>query len=747
MLLSLDSPLPTDEKDAAREIDACSKNLERHNRLYYVDAAPEITDRDYDRLMARLMELEAAFPALASDDSPTKKVGGEPIEGFETVPHLVPMLSLDNVFSEEKLQAWVARVEGLATGSEAVESDADDSDAVEPTLFDDIADEEPEQAANAGDPNTAADASGPSLMYSVEYKIDGVAVSLLYENGKLTRALTRGDGRAGDDITHNARVMGGVPLRIDGADVPPLVEIRGEAYIDNADFAKLRAAQEAAGETPFANPRNAAAGALKLLDPAESGRRKLRFFAHGVGASEGLAFESYEQFVSAVRGWGVPTTPGVRVVEGYGELQTAVAEMIEELAALSFEVDGIVIKVNDLSTRERLGIRSKSPRWAVAYKWERYEASTKLLDIEVQVGKTGRITPRARMEPVEIAGTTVTYASLHNADEIERLGLKIGDTIVVEKAGKIIPHVLYVEKDSGGDTWAFPTQCPACDSTLERQGDDVDFRCLNPQCPAQFRETLIFFASRAAMDIDRLGEKVVDQLLDASLVKSLGDVYRLADHRETIEQLTFPLDPSKKSSYKDDGTMRTAPKFGKKRTDELLSGIDASKSRELWRLLVGLNIRHVGGSTSRSLAKEFRTLDKLLQQDAITLAATEDVGVVIAESVVAFFQSDVGQATIEDLRRCGLHFGENDVYAEVEEGPFTGKAIVVTGTLKRFKRDEVKQLIRDAGGRAASSVSSKTDFVIAGEKAGSKLDKANELEIPVLTEDQFAEMLGSSVTE
>ena len=710
---SNDAPLPDSKADAKREIESLSSELERHNRLYYVEATPEITDREFDRLMQRLMKLEEAFPEFASEDSPTRKVGGEPIDGFETVEHLVPMLSLDNVFSEDDLRKWVDRTQ---------------------------------QSLEDGDPK--------SIEFTLEYKIDGVAVSLLYENGKLTRGLTRGDGRSGDDITHNVRTVGGVPLRLESAAkkassetaVPPVVEVRGEAYIDNADFAHIRAAQEAAGETPFANPRNATAGALKLLDPAECGRRKLRFFAHGVGASEGLTFASYEQFVTAVRAWGVPTTPGVRVVHGVDEMMTAISEMIEELAGLSFEVDGIVVKVNDLATREQLGMRSKSPRWAVAYKWERYEASTKLLDIEVQVGKTGRITPRARMEPVEIAGTTVTYASLHNADEIERLGVRIGDTVVVEKAGKIIPHVLYVEenkRDGSELEWSFPTACPACGSDLIRPDDEVDYRCLNPQCPAQFRETLIFFASRAAMDIDRLGEKVVDQLLDAKLVTSLGDVYRLADHRDAIEKLTFPLDPSKKSSYKDDGTLRTAPKFGKKRTDELLAGIETSKSRELWRLLVALNIRHVGGSTARSLAKEFRTLDNLMAQDADTLAATEDVGAVIAESVVAFFQSAAGKATIEDLRKNGLHFGENDEYADAsEEGPLTGKTVVVTGTLTRFKRDEVKQIIRDAGARAASSVSSKTDFVVAGEKAGSKLEKANELGIEVLTEEQFAQLLG-----
>lgn len=709
--MSLDgSPLPTTTTAAEAEISRLTTELERHNRLYYVEARPEVTDREYDALLRRLIDIERAYPDLAQPDSPSQKVGGAPIEGFETVDHLVPMLSLDNVFTEDELRKWVERTEKLATEGDA-----------------------------------KPDAAG--LVYTLEYKIDGVAVAIVYENGLLLRGLTRGDGQKGDDITHNVRTVGGVPLRLlsDGQPAPPVVEIRGEAYIDNADFAHMRAAQEAAGETPFANPRNAAAGALKLLDPVECGRRKLRFFAHGVGASEGLALDSYEQFVAAVRGWGVPTTPGVRTVQGADEMLAAIAELIEELASLSFEVDGIVVKVNDLPTRERLGMRSKSPRWAVAYKWERYEASTRLLDIEVQVGKTGRITPRARMEPVEIAGTTVTYASLHNADEIERLGLRLGDTIVVEKAGKIIPHVLYVEenkRDGSEQLWTFPTNCPACNGDLTRPEGEVDYRCLNPQCPAQFRETLIFFASRAAMDIDRLGEKVVDQLLEAGLVSKLGDIYRLAARRDDIERMTFPLDPDKASSYNKDGVLRAAPKFGKKRTDELLAGIEASRQRELWRLLVALNIRHVGASTARSLAKEFRTLDNLREQDAETLAATEDVGQVIAESVAAYFASEVGQETVEDLRSCGLHFGENDVYAEASDGPLNGKTVVVTGTLKRFKRDEIKQILRDAGARAASSVSSKTDFLVAGEKAGSKLEKANELGVPVLTEDSLAELLG-----
>ena len=794
--------MPT-AQDAAAEVARLSDEIRRHNRLYYVEARPEITDREYDALMRRLADLEEAHPGLAREDSPTRKVGGEPIEGFETVEHLVPMLSLDNVFSEDELATFDAFLRYAAAHAES--GAWTPASNVSDEKFYAVAKDDPMMAL----PPRERTSPFPPVEYALEYKIDGVAASLLYEGGRLARGATRGDGVRGDDITANVRTVGGVPLVLTGsvadggaegrgekgevgvnsadeslsppasrlspsspkrktpegpAPIPRQVEVRGEAYISNADFAHLRAAQEGRGETPYANPRNACAGALKLLDPQEAARRRLRFFAHGVGDDAALTAATHLEFMAQLRSWGLPTTPGLRTAAGLDEVLAATAAMIEEIPGLECEIDGIVIKVNDLALRRVLGMRSKSPRWATAYKWERYEAQTVLRDIEIQVGKTGRLTPRARMDPVEIAGTTVTYASLHNADEIARLGVRVGDTVVVEKAGKIIPHVLYVVESAerGPEEFAFPTHCPVCGSEASRPEGEVDARCVNPACPAQLRETLIFFASRGAMDIDRLGEKVVDRLLEAGLLTSLGDVYRLPARRAEIEALTFPVDPSEDTAYvkvkdpetgervfkrDEDGNrvLRKAPAFGARRTGELLAGVEASRSRPLWRLLTGLNIRHVGSSTAQALAREFRTLDNLMAQDEGTLAAAEDVGEVIAASVTAFLRSGAGRATVEDLRREGLNFGEADAYDQTADGPLAGKSVVATGTLRHFKRDEIKQVIRDAGGRAAGSVSKKTDYLVAGDRAGSKLDKAKSLGVPVLTEAEFAAMLGVEI--
>ena len=690
--------------DPAAEVARLRADLRRHNRLYYVEAAPELPDREYDRLMRRLVELEGAHPELASPDSPSRKVGGEPIAGFETVEHRTPMLSVENVYDEAALGEWDARVRKR------------------------LAEHAAEEAKAAGE---EVPTEPPAVSYVLEYKIDGVALGLIYERGSLVRAVTRGDGERGDDVTHNARTLGGVPLRLaaDPAGVPADLEVRGEAYITNADFQQLAADRAAAGDAAYANPRNLTAGSLKLLDPALCASRKLRFLGHGTGYVEGgdaAAFGTHTAFLAKLRDWGIAPTPEVRTATDLPGLAAAIAEMVEAVPGLEFEVDGIVVKVDSHAQRELLGLRSKSPRWAVAYKWEKWEAETRLNGVSYQVGKTGRVTPVAELEPVEIAGTTVSRASLHNADEITRLGVRLGDRVVVEKAGKIIPHVVRVvlEARTGDETdFRFPTDCPVCGHALVREEGGVDSRCPNNACPARLRETIRYFAGRKAMDVDGLGEKLTDALLAAGLVKSLPDLYRLRDRREELLALE---------------------RMGETSVDNLLAGLEASKSRPMWRLLTSLNIRHVGNTVSRALAGEFGSLDEVMKYDADSLAATDEVGEVIAASLAAWFADPANRATVEEFRALGLNLGSaaEKKPKAAASGVLGGKSVVVTGTLSRFKRDEIEELIRAHGGKASSSVSKRTDYLVAGARAGSKLAKAEQAGVPVLTEDQFAALVG-----
>jgi DNA ligase (NAD+) len=672
-----------------KEIETLQADLERHNRLYYVDAQPEVSDLEYDQLLKKLEQLEAAHPEYDSSDSPTRKVGGAPIDGFKTVEHRVPMISIDNVYEIEN------------------------SDPKKPDVrkFDhrvrELLDTQPE--------------------YLIEYKIDGVALALIYENGRLTQAVTRGDGRTGDDVTHNARTIGGVPLRLTGNNIPPVVEIRGEAYIANSDFAKIRAAQEAAGEQPFANTRNSTAGGLKTLDPKVCAERKLRFFAHGIGYSAGITAERHSDFLELVRNSGIPTSPGTAVFPDIDSLLEHAESMMESLHELDFEVDGLVIKVNNLEQQAELGSTNKAPRWVIAYKWERYEAVTKVVDIVIQVGKTGTLTPVANLEPVEIAGTTVSRSSLHNRDEINRLGIRVGDSVVVEKAGKIIPHIVRVEehlRDGSQQPFVFPVKCPACESEVLQDEGGVYVRCQNPSCPAQLRETLKFFASRSAMDIEGLGIKQIESMVENGQLASLPDIYRLHEKRESL---------------------LTPKRTNEKSVDKLLAAIEKTKTQPLWRLLIGLNIRHVGNRIAQVLAAKFGTIDEIFSKTEEELAAVDDIGSVIAASVHSFFTSEVGRRAVEEFRELGLNMGEpvpeND---DSVVKKLDGKTLVVTGTLQRFTRTEIKELIQKHGGRAASSVSKKTDYVVAGKEAGSKLEKALELGVKVLSEDEFFSLINSN---
>ncbi len=665
-----------------KEIEELRKKIEHHNRLYYIQANPEVSDREYDRLLKQLEKREADHPEYDSPDSPTKKVGGAPVEGFQTVPHRLPMLSIDNIFEQEALSDFESRICKLL-GEEQIELTA-------------------------------------------EYKIDGVAVSLIYEKGQLTQGVTRGDGQHGDDITHNVRTIRGVPLRLESESPPDLLEIRGEAIISNSDFQVLNVEMQKQGKEPFANPRNTTAGGLKLLDPKLCAGRKIRFFAHGIGAVAGVDYQTHFNYLMILQEMGVPVTPNVKAFPDLETCMQHVQTMMDDLHTLDIEVDGIVLKVNRFDQRELLGNTSKSPRWVVAYKWERYEEVTQVESITFQVGKTGTVTPVTNLVPVQIAGTTVSRASLHNKDEMERLGIQIGDWVVVEKAGKIIPHVIRVEehrRDGSQQELKFPKCCPECKAPLVKDQGGVYIRCPNPNCPASVRETLRFYASRQAMDIEGMGIKMIEQLLSQDLIKGLPDIYRLHEH---YDQLI------------------TLERQGEKSIENLLAGIEQSKKQPMWRLLTGLNIRHVGTSNARILEKQYGTISEIAKQSVEDLASVDEIGPVIAESVHTFFNSDFGCKLVADLQSSGLNMGVPVSKTEKTIGVLDGKTVVVTGTLSQFTRDEAKELIRKHGGKASGSVSAKTSYLLAGEKAGSKLTKAQDLGVSVLTETEFLELLNEA---
>jgi len=657
------------------------KLIEHHNRLYYIENAPEISDLEFDRLLQELKDLEAKYPELITPDSPTQRVGGEPLAGFPSVRHAVPMLSIENTYSENELREFDQRVRKLLQGE--------------------------------------------SPSYVVEQKIDGVSVALTYENGVLVLGATRGDGITGDDITANIRTVRDVPLRLDGSrhKPPPLLEVRGEVYMPNSELSRLNKLLAERGEKLLMNPRNATAGSLKLLDSKLCAERRLRFFAHTEGQLNGLALERHTEFLALIRQLGVPTVPHSDPLSSIDEVLNWCNQQLEDRHALDYETDGLVVKVNDFAQREILGSTAKAPRWVIAYKVELWQAETKLNDIVVQVGKTGVLTPIGELETVLIAGTKVSRVSLHNADEIARKDIRIGDTVVVEKAGKIIPHVVRVEleKRTGKERrFHFPTHCPACGSAAVKDEGGVYIRCISPSCPAQLKERLRFFASRSAMDIEGLGPALIDQLVDSGLVRSIPDLYHLRS-----EQLI------------------DLERMGKKSAENLLKSIAESKQRGLARVLTGLAIRHVGARTAQLLAEEFGSLDALRQADLARLAQVEGVGEVVAASIRDFFESKQGQKLCDELAAAGLKLTEDRVAkASAGDGPFAGKTVVVTGTLERFDRKQAEELVHRLGGKAASSVSKKTDFVVAGDKAGSKLDRARELGVPVLTEEEFVKMAG-----
>ncbi len=656
------------------------KELQEHNRLYYQEAAPTISDLEYDLRYRKLADLEALYPEWVTPDSPTQRPGGAPLEAFTSVLHQTPMLSLDNTYSEEELDAAVTRLARLMPGQE--------------------------------------------LSFVVEPKIDGVAISLLYENGQLRYAATRGDGTRGDDVTQNVCTIPSVPRRLIGAEgsIPRLLEVRGEIYLPKARFAALNQERQAAGETTFANPRNAAAGSLKQLDPKIVATRGLQVVFYQTGAMEGAEWKDHWKALEGMKALGLPVhdVRYLRQVKNREEMQEAIRLLDVERHAFPFEVDGAVFKLDSFAQRAMAGMTAKSPRWAFAYKYKPEQGETQVKEITVQVGRTGVLTPVAELVPVFVSGSTVARATLHNEEEIARKDIRVGDWVVIEKAGEVIPAVVEVRKErrTGEEVvFVMPTECPSCGHAVARDPAQVAVRCLNPACPAQLRRRLVHFASRGAMDIDGMGEAMVEQVVNLRLVEDVAAIYQL-----------------------DAEKLANVPRTGAKSIANLLSGIEESKKRPLWRLLFGLGILHVGVTSARALAAHFHLLDPLMAADEEQLQQIPDVGPVVAPSIIQFFEREENRGVIERLRAAGLNFGEHDEAPKVHEGGSLEGTWVITGTLSR-SRDEIAAQIREGGGKVTSAVSKKTSYVLAGDEAGSKLEKAQKLGVRVLDEAAFLAML------
>lgn len=660
-------------EQASKQVEDLREQIRLHDYRYYVVAEPTISDLQYDRLLQQLTAWEKRFPSLVSPESPTQKIGDQPVEGLRQVAHRIPMLSIENTYTEAELRDFLQRVEKLL--------------------------------------------SGQPVEWVVELKVDGVAASIRYDQGQLTAAVTRGNGEIGDDVTHNARTIRGLPLRLQGKQIPKTLEVRGEVYMTNSDLVQLNQQRAGLGEAEFKNPRNVTAGSIRLLDPKLCAKRKLRFLCHGIGFCEGLQFSTHMEFLAKVRDLGIPITPMVKSFQSPQDVVDHCNELVENLHELDFEVDGLVIKVNSLEQRESLGATSKSPRWLIAYKIEKYEAITKLLAIKTQVGKTGTVTPVAELEPVQLAGTTVSRASLHNLDEIRRKDVRVGDWVVVEKAGKIIPHIVRVEKHRRQEDlpeFDFPQTCPECGELLVKDTSGVYIRCVSLQCPAQWRQRLRYFATRDCMDIEGLGDKLVNQLVDSQTVNSYADLYSL-----TLEQLM------------------KLERMGKKSAENLIQGIQASKQRGLSRVLNAITIRHVGQRVATVLARRFGSAEKLMLATEDELSGTEEIGPIIAKSVFDYCRSEEGRQIFEQLANAGVLLTTSQEDSVDHSGVFAGKTLVVTGTLEHYSRDEIERLIAKLGGKASGSVSKKTDYLVAGQAAGSKLEKAKEFGVKVLSEEEF----------
>jgi DNA ligase (NAD+) len=656
------------------------RQIEHHNYRYYVLDDPEVSDAEYDRLLLELVRLEAQFPELVTPDSPTQRVGAAPAAEFGEVRHRLPMLSLENAFSEDDVREFDRRVRERLTGDAVVE-------------------------------------------YAAEPKLDGLAVNLLYEHGHLVSGATRGDGTTGEDVTHNLRAIRAIPLRLLGEKCPRLLEARGEVFMPIEGFKRFNAQAEARGEKTFVNPRNAAAGSLRQLDPKLTAERPLDIFFYGVGDVEGGSLPSRQsEILSTLRRWGLKTSPEARVVRGIEGCLEYYDHIGRRRAKLPYQIDGVVYKVDDVSAQRRLGFVSRAPRWAVAHKFPAEEETTVVRGIEFQVGRTGALTPVARLEPVFVGGVTVSNATLHNMDEIARKDVRVGDTVIIRRAGDVIPEIVKVVKErrpAHTSLIKLPEKCPECGSAVERVADQAIARCTGGLfCPAQRKESLRHFASRRALDIEGLGTRLIDQLVTTGMVRTPADLYSL-----TVKQLA--------------GLER----MGEKSAANLHASLERSKKTTLPRFLFALGIRDVGEATARALAEHFRDLDPLLEASAEEIERVPDVGPVIAASVQRFFEQRHNRKVIEELRRHGFHWPRLAPAAAAAHSPFAGKTWVLTGTLTGLTREEAQDRIRALGGTVSGSVSKKTDYVIAGADAGSKLRKARELGIKVIDEQEFADLL------
>lgn len=657
--------------------------LRHHEYLYHVMDTPEVPDAEYDRLMRELRALEEAHPELITPDSPTQRVGAAPLTAFSQVRHEVPMLSLDNVFDEESFLAFNKRVQDRLKSTDA-------------------------------------------LVYCCELKLDGLAVSLLYENGVLVQAATRGDGTTGEDITANVRTIRAIPLKLRGENIPARLEVRGEVFLPQKGFEKINEDARRAGGKVFANPRNAAAGSLRQLDPRVTAKRPLTFFCYGIGIIEGgelpgSHFDRLQQF----RAWGLPVSDRVKLYDTPEEVLAYYHKVEDERPTLGFDIDGVVIKVDSLDLQEQLGFVARAPRWATAFKFPAQEQMTFVRDVEFQVGRTGAITPVARLEPVQVAGVLVSNATLHNADEIERLGLRIGDKVVIRRAGDVIPQVVNVvlsERPDDTRPIEFPTRCPVCDSDVERVEGEVVTRCTGGLiCGAQRKEALKHFVSRRALDVDGMGDKIIDQLVEKEYVHTPADLFRLTA-----------------------GKMTGLDRMGPKSAQNVVNALEKSKETTFARFLYALGIREVGEATAAGLASHYGTLDALVAASIDDLQKVPDVGIVVATHVFNFFAEESNLDVIAQLLAEGVHWPAPVVInAEEIDSPFAGKTVVLTGSLSQMSRDDAKAQLVALGAKVAGSVSKKTDLVVAGEAAGSKLAKAQELGIEVIDEAEMLRLLGA----
>jgi len=661
-------------REIEKKIEELRRQIRRHDRLYYLRSQPEISDKEYDELMRKLKGLEEKYPEYKRSDSPTVKVSGGVLAGFKTISHRQKMFSLDNTYSFEELSDWGERVHRGLGASARIE-------------------------------------------YVAELKIDGLSANITYEKGKLTVGATRGDGETGEDVTANIKTIHAIPLGLRDGSIPELIEIRGEIYMDIREFEAINKERQQQSLELFANPRNAASGSLKLLDTKVVAERKLNFFAHSLGAYEGVEILTHWDYLQKLQGWGLRVNPQVKLCKDLGEAIDYCTSWQDKRQGLDYQIDGVVIKVNSITQQEGLGFTQKSPRWAVAYKFPAKQATTVLKKIHMQVGRTGVITPVAELEPVECGGVIIKHATLHNFDEIGRLGIREDDSVLIERAGDVIPKVVKVTQHRGRKDFLVPKVCPVCDGkVVKEKEEDVAYRCINPSCPAQLERGLLHFASRGAMDIEGMGEAVVNQLLQLKLVKTFADIYGLKEK-----------DLLKLELFKD------------KKAKNLLSAIEESKTRPLSRLIYALGIRHVGEKAAFMLSRHFRTIDNLSAAKYQDLVMIHEVGPVLAQSITDYFSLPQTRALLADLKKADLNLKES--VAEIKKTSLTGKTVVFTGELREYSRLQAEESARKAGANPSSSVSRDTDFVVAGENPGSKYDKARKLGVKIIDETEFSRLI------